>query len=603
MKVTRVNDRWSLIRGGDESAFVDRINSFKLPKTVDITVTSDETKDHTFLGIYEIDGDVVRLCYARFGGTRPMTFSSEKGAGHTLIELRRFRTPSVEVVKSLPDWPVPGGQLRLVAKVADPEGGRCRIDYRVGMESPWVEVLGEAAGIALVTLEDIPAGRVEVTLRAVSDRGGPSPGVTRIVVVEAPKIAVPPEQTDVLVNAVGMKFVKISPGEFAMGSLSYDPTAGANEMPKHGVRISSHFYLGQHEVTNSEWAKVLGVPAMGEHPLYGLREDNEAWIEASPEKAQQFIESLNQNPAEMAAGRSYRLPTEEEWEYACRGGTTTLFWTGNSLDEAAERFGGSAGLSSVCPVGQGRANPFGLYDMHGNADELCVSRDDYWTSRAVAAAEQHSYVIRGGTEQAVANDCRSAKRAEARASDRSGLRVVCELGKPRVSIGVIAPAAGDNREAKVDITVLPKRTYSLDDDGRVLRKGQPGMQLRRNGQVKQGVPSFGECLRAIAEGVAALKALNGGQIPKGCKVRLALKSPDTELDISVNPDVVPALEKLSPASLSIAMRDPVTGESIRRLRDMVWLRAEMIDGLVTVTFQSKSDDHKGLMLSMYLKKQ
>ena len=156
------------------------------------------------------------------------------------------------------------------------------------------------------------------------------------------------------VNSIGMELVWIPPGEFDMGSTSFGP-------PVTRVRISTGFYLGKYEVTMRQWLAIMGSypPSFGECgqdcPVY------ESWSDI-----QEFIKRLN----EQEGTWKYRLPTEEEWEYAARAGTTGDRYDSDLGAIAWYRENGGGTLHHQ--VGQKRGNAFGLHDMLGNASELTV---------------------------------------------------------------------------------------------------------------------------------------------------------------------------------------------------------------------------------------
>ena len=169
----------------------------------------------------------------------------------------------------------------------------------------------------------------------------------------------------------GMQFVKIDSGRFYMGI----PDGEAGQFRGayyHEVEISKPFYIGKYEVTQGQWEKV-----MGDNPSYfnKLGKDypveNINWFAANA-----FIDSLNKkNP-----GEKFILPTEAEWEYACRAGTTTPFSTGENITTNQANYYGKlpyknfpAGIvrEHPSPVGSFDPNPWGIYDMHGNVWEWC----------------------------------------------------------------------------------------------------------------------------------------------------------------------------------------------------------------------------------------
>ncbi len=171
-------------------------------------------------------------------------------------------------------------------------------------------------------------------------------------------------KTETLKNSIGMEFVKISKGSFMMGSEDGD----TDEVPVRQVKIGKDFYLGKYEVTQAEYEKV-----MGKNPSHFKNCPKCPVEKVSWDDAQKFIKKLN----EKNEG-TYRLPTEAEWEYACRAGTTTEFVFGHTLSSDQANFDGnyphgSAGkgkyLKKTTEVGSYQPNGWGLYDMHGNVWE------------------------------------------------------------------------------------------------------------------------------------------------------------------------------------------------------------------------------------------
>jgi formylglycine-generating enzyme required for sulfatase activity len=165
-------------------------------------------------------------------------------------------------------------------------------------------------------------------------------------------------------DGVKLKMVLIRAGEFLMGSPESDKGAPREEKPQHRVRITKPFYLGTYPVTQEQW-KAL----MGNNPSHfkGSKNpiENVSW-----DDCQEFLERLNRK---LSAGEGrYRLPTEAEWEYACRAGSTTRYCFGDDesgLDEYAWYDGNSG--KTTHPVGEKKPNAWGLYDMHGNVREWC----------------------------------------------------------------------------------------------------------------------------------------------------------------------------------------------------------------------------------------
>jgi uncharacterized protein (TIGR02996 family) len=176
-------------------------------------------------------------------------------------------------------------------------------------------------------------------------------------------------------NSVGLELVRIPAGTFRMGS---DDEAHADEQPAHDVTLTRPFYLGVYAVTQGDYLRVLtDNPARFRPPRYTLAHPIEC---VSWDEAVVFCQRLSELPAEKAAGRVYRLPTEAEWEYACRADTTTAFCFGPALSSLQANFDGRhpSGGAAVGPmvdhttaVGSYQPNAFGLYDVHGNVWEWC----------------------------------------------------------------------------------------------------------------------------------------------------------------------------------------------------------------------------------------
>jgi formylglycine-generating enzyme required for sulfatase activity len=156
-------------------------------------------------------------------------------------------------------------------------------------------------------------------------------------------------------SALGMAFVKITPGEFVMGCSEGDNDCTADEKPAHHVQITKAFEIGKYEVTQSQWQAV-----MGSNPST-IKGDNHPVETISKDDAHDFLVRLNARND----GYKYRLPTEAEWEYAARAGTTGAQTA--SLDEVAW-YGGNS-KDETHPVGEKKPNAWGLYDMLGNVRE------------------------------------------------------------------------------------------------------------------------------------------------------------------------------------------------------------------------------------------
>lgn len=185
------------------------------------------------------------------------------------------------------------------------------------------------------------------------------------------------------------ELVRIPAGEFMMGSPMSEGWRHSSEGPQHRVRVRA-FELGKYPITFAEWDAAIARGAELHKPDdRGWGRDRRPVIDVSWQDAQAFIARLNRN-----SSGGYRLPTEAEWEYACRAGTTTPYSTGVSIRYDQARFDSE----STAPVGSYPANPFGLRDMHGNVWEWC---EDLWHESYDGAPPDGSAWTKGGTTDRV----------------------------------------------------------------------------------------------------------------------------------------------------------------------------------------------------------
>ncbi len=171
-------------------------------------------------------------------------------------------------------------------------------------------------------------------------------------------------QLNTFTNSIGMEFVLIPSGEFMMGCVDGDKDCKSEEKPQHKVRITKSFYMGKYEVTQGQWKKVMGDnPSKFKNCGDNCPVDFVSW-----NQVQEFIKKLNSREK-----RSYRLPTEAEWEYAARGGTNTIYYWG-SENKGDYAWYTENSENKTHPVGQKKPNSFGLYDMIGNVWEWVEDR-------------------------------------------------------------------------------------------------------------------------------------------------------------------------------------------------------------------------------------
>jgi formylglycine-generating enzyme len=278
------------------------------------------------------------------------------------------------------------------------------------------------------------AYRHEVTLEAEPPPAVPAP--------EPAAVTGRPGETHTvdLGGGVRLDLAWVAPGSYMRGSTKAEQGAAVaaglsrdwanRENPQHRVTITTGFWMGKYEVTQEQWQQI-----MGNNPSRFKGAKNPVEL-VSWNDCQEFITKLNQR----VSGGGFRLPTEAEWEYACRAGTTTAFHYGNDLDSSMANFDGNYPYGSgrkgqyrqtTVPVGSFQPNAWGLYDMHGNVWEWCQDWFGTYPSGAVTDPTGPSSgsvrVLRGGSWRLNAGLCRSANRIRNPPTirlDRIGLRVV-----------------------------------------------------------------------------------------------------------------------------------------------------------------------------------
>jgi formylglycine-generating enzyme required for sulfatase activity len=271
-------------------------------------------------------------------------------------------------------------------------------------------------------------GTYIITYNVSDSSGNAAAEVTRTVRV------VVGEFTIMLPGDVPLELVRIPSGDFMMGRISGEQNSYSDEDPRHEVIFAKDFYMGKYEVTQQQWLAVMvSWPGTAPSSTYGLGNTYPAYY-VSWNDIQSFITALNTHITNTGQGTAtMRLPSEAEWEYACRAGTTTRFYFGDSIGcDATDCSDCAAGVltgnrsdymwfcgnaSNSMLVGERLPNAFGLYDMSGNLWELC--EDDYHSSYTGAPTNGSAWVedprdsyrvLRGGSWNSFGYRCRSAGR-------------------------------------------------------------------------------------------------------------------------------------------------------------------------------------------------
>jgi formylglycine-generating enzyme required for sulfatase activity len=242
---------------------------------------------------------------------------------------------------------------------------------------------------------------------------------------------------------IGLEMVAIPSGKFMMGSPDTEHDRFPDESPQHEVTVQP-FFIGKYPVTQAQWRVIANTPQI-ERELNpdpsNFKGDNRPVEEVSWEDAVEFCQRLSRETA-----RDYRLPTEAEWEYACRAGTTTPFHFGKTITGKLANYNSDVtylqerkvkSKRETTSVGDFPPNTFGLYDMHGNVWEWCL---DNWHSNYEGAPTDGTawlsdednvrYLVRGGSWFYNPRICRSASRyfnTPVNRNDIIGFRVVCEI--------------------------------------------------------------------------------------------------------------------------------------------------------------------------------
>ena len=223
----------------------------------------------------------------------------------------------------------------------------------------------------------------------------------------------------IVASASNLEMLWVEPGTFTMGSPTSEAGRSTNEA-EHNVTLTKGFYLGKYEVTQAQYEAVMtgNTNSLSATPSQYSGNANRPVEKVSWDDAQIFLTRLN--AAEQTAGRlpngwSYVLPTESEWEYACRAGTTTAYSWGATIAASNANYDAS-GISQTRDVGQYAANPWGFFDMHGNVWEWTAARYEgaYPTGSVTdptGPASGSARVYRGGSWSSPGANLRSARRS------------------------------------------------------------------------------------------------------------------------------------------------------------------------------------------------
>jgi len=261
-------------------------------------------------------------------------------------------------------------------------------------------------------------------------------GASLAVALFAARLVAPGPADFYIEPATGMVLIAVRPGSFVMGSPESEPGRNADEVA-HRVTLSRLFYIGKHEVTQAEWTKV-----MGSNPSHFANCERCPVERVDFYDVNAFLSRLNAGTTAM----EFRLPTESEWEYACRAGTSTPYGTGSRITTAQanidSRFAidvdSGAAYEKTLAVGTFSPNAWGLHDMHGNVWEWTSDRYGPYDPRQATdprgAAIGGTRVIRGGSWHFDANSARCGLRYTHAPQDSGfslGFRVVAEPRTPR----------------------------------------------------------------------------------------------------------------------------------------------------------------------------
>ena len=306
------------------------------------------------------------------------------------------------------------------------------------------------------------------------------------VVIARLNTACPPKPGSTFQDAAHLpEMVVIPSGSFIMGSPETEPGRNRNEEPLHQVHVG-RFAIGKYPITQRQWHAV-----MGDNPSYFSSDNIESNADRPVEQVSWRRASVYTYKLAELTGRSYRLPSEAEWEYACRAGTTTAYPWGNTISHADATFNRPDSALGTCSVYGGQPNAFGLHDMNGNVWEIVADddHDDYTgapTDGSVWKVSQarrvgDEVVKRGGSWDLPAEYLRCATRSWAdpdNGDELTGFRVAMSL-PPDDGNYVEQVVQGEVDPNGERLTLLYGDMNSDDWDG--------GLPVVRLGKIHQGV--------------------------------------------------------------------------------------------------------------------
>lgn len=245
------------------------------------------------------------------------------------------------------------------------------------------------------------------------------------------------------VNSIEITFAKVEGGSFLQGVVGVDALARDNEKPAHWSQVKP-FYMSVYPITQKEYMKIRYI-----NPSYFSKEGGGcAYVQdmdtadfpvesVSWDDAMEFCKRLSSIASEKEKGHYYRLPTESEWEFACRAGNNTIFANGDSFTSNDANINAHYPYKSIvigktlnrpCSVGLYKPNRFGLYDMHGNVWEWCI--DTYKTYDSNIVQNTDARIARGGSWNCYSRFCRASYRCINHRTNRfydCGFRIVYDI--------------------------------------------------------------------------------------------------------------------------------------------------------------------------------